>query len=441
MSINPAKLKGLLSFLNDDIWRVTDDEVSKSRGILYNALKIATLSIREFTDGRILNKASALTYNTLLAIIPILAILFAIARGFGFANLLETQFRNGLEGQNQAAEVVLGLIDSYLVHAQSGIFIGVGLIMLFWSILTLTYNIERTFNYIWQVKKPRTLYRKMTDYFSILLLLPLLFVLSSGISIFMTTMLKNLEDYVLLAPLMKFLVRLIPFLLTSSMFIGLYVFIPNTKVKLKYAILPGIIAGTAFQLFQYLYIGSQIWVSRYNAIYGSFAAIPMFLLWTQISWSICLYGGELCFIAQNLRNYSFSKETARISRRYHDFLCILILSHICKRFAKGETPYTAETLSDEHKIPIRLTKKILYELQDVHLVRETPVENEDELMAYLPSMDINQLNVALLLNRLDVAGSEEFKIDRKKYSSSWETLNKARQEYYHNNAKILLKDL
>ncbi len=440
-TMNKEKLKGLQSFLKDDIWRVTEDEVSKSRGILYNAIKIATLSVREFAQGRILNKASALTYSTLLSIIPILAILFAIARGFGFSNLLETQFRSGLEGQSAAAETILGLIDSYLVHAKSGIFIGVGLVMLFWTILSLTYNIERTFNYIWQVKKPRTLYRKMTDYFSILLLLPLLIVLSSGLTIFMSTMVKNMEDFVLLAPLMKFLVRLIPFILTWAMFTGLFVFMPNTKVKLKYAIIPGIIAGTAFQAFQYLYIGSQIWVSRYNAIYGSFAAIPMFLLWAQISWGICLYGAELCYVAQNLRNYSFSKETANISRRYHDFLCILIMSLICKRFETEEAPYTAETLSDEHKIPIRLTKKILYELQDMHMIYETAMDGDDESIGYLPSVDINRMNVAMLLNRLDIAGTEAFKIDKKRYSSSWEALANAREEYYKSTSKILLKDL
>lgn len=104
----------------------------------------------------------------------------------------------------------------------------------------------------------------------------------------------------------------------------------------------------------------------------------MFLLWTQISWSICLYGAELCYVAQNLKNYSFSKETAHISRRYHDFLCILIMSLICKRFETEEPPYTAVTLSDEHKIPIRLTKNILYELQDMHMIYETPVDDDDE---------------------------------------------------------------
>ena len=439
--MNKFNLNQIKTFLLEDIWRVTDDEVSKKKGMLYNAIKIATLSVKEFTERRVVNKASALTYSTLLAIIPILALLFAIARGFGFSNLLEDQFRNGLGGQAQTAETILSFIDSYLSHAKSGIFIGVGLIMLFYTVLLLTHNMERTFNSIWQVKKPRSLYRKMTDYFSMMLLLPLLIMLSSGISIFMSTFLKNMEEFFLLAPVIKFLVRLTPFVLTWGMFTALYIFMPNTKVKLKFAIVPGILAGSAFQAFQYLYIGSQIWVSRYNAIYGSFAAIPMFLLWTQISWSICLYGAQLCYVAQNLRNFSFSKETENISRRYHDFLCILIMSLICKRFQTEESPYTAESLSDEHKIPIRLTTTILYELQDLHMIYETPVEGEDEEMAYLPSVDINQMNVAMLLSRLDKEGSEAFKIDRSQYINTWDALAKARESYYKETSSILLKDL
>ena len=439
--MNKFNLNQIKTFLLEDIWRVTDDEVSKKKGMLYNAIKIATLSVKEFTERRVVNKASALTYSTLLAIIPILALLFAIARGFGFSNLLEDQFRNGLGGQAQTAETILSFIDSYLSHAKSGIFIGVGLIMLFYTVLLLTHNMERTFNSIWQVKKPRSLYRKMTDYFSMMLLLPLLIMLSSGISIFMSTFLKNMEEFFLLAPVIKFLVRLTPFVLTWGIFTALYIFMPNTKVKLKFAIVPGILAGSAFQGFQYLYIGSQIWVSRYNAIYGSFAAIPMFLLWTQISWSICLYGAQLCYVAQNLRNFSFSKETENISRRYHDFLCILIMSLICKRFQTEEPPYTAESLSDEHKIPIRLTTTILYELQDLHMIYETPVEDEDEEMAYLPSVDINQMNVAMLLSRLDKEGSEAFKIDRSQYANTWEALAKARESYYKETSSILLKDL
>ena len=431
----------IINFLTVDIWRVTDGEVSRSRGILYNMIKIATLSVREFMQGRVITKASALTYSTLLAIIPALALLFAIARGFGFANLLETQIREGLSAHAEVAEILLSFIDSYLNHTKSGVFIGVGLIMLFYTILLLTDNIERTFNSIWQVKKPRTLYRKVTDYFSMILLLPLLIMLSSGISIYLSTIVKHMEEFVLLAPIVKFLVRMIPFVITWSMFTALYIFMPNTKVKFKYAILPGIIAGSAFQAFQYLYIGSQIWVSNYNAIYGSFAAIPMFLLWTQISWSICLYGAQLCYIAQNLRNFAFSKEIKMISRRYHDYLCVLIMSLICKRFQTEESPYTAELLSDESKIPIRLTKKILYELQDLNMLYETQMDDKDDSVGYLPSVDINRMSVAMLLIRLDEGGSEAFKIDRERYNAPWKALNDARQEFYENTDKILLKDL
>lgn len=436
------KIKSIRDFISYDIWRVTENEVSKTRSSIYFILKTITLSVRRFSQERIINKASALTYSTLLSIVPILAILFAIARGFGFDNLMEHQFRNGFEGQTVATETLLKLVDSYLVHTRNGVFIGVGLIMLLWTVINLTSNIEITFNRIWQVKKERSLYRKVTDYFSMFLLLPILIVVSGGLSIFMSTMVKGMQDFVVLTPVFKFLVRLIPFALTWFMFTGLYIFMPNTKVKFRHALISGIIAGSAYQGFQYFYISSQIWVSNYNAIYGSFAAIPMFLLWLQISWAIVLFGVELTYAGQNIRIYSFEKDTENISRRYRDFVCILILSLICKRFEKDEPPYTAEEISSIHEIPIRLTQQVLYLLQEIHLIHEVVINPRDETIAYLPSLDINQMNVALLLNRLDTNGSEAFKVDKEEeFHGQWAALLKAREEYFKSSSKILLKDL
>ena len=437
--MNKSRINSWLQFLTDGIWRVTEDEVTPLQQRLYACIKVVSLSIKQFDVARITERASALTYSTLLSIIPILAILFAIARGFGFDSLVESQFRSGVASQQ--AELIISWINSYLEHAQSGIFIGVGLVVLLWTVLILTDTIERSFNAIWQVKRPRSVMRKITDYFSMILLLPILIVVSSGLGIFMSTYIKDMENYVVLAPIVKFLVRLIPYVLTWSMFTALFIFIPNTKVKFSHAWLPGIIAGSAFQAFQYFYINSQIWVSSYNAIYGSFAAIPMFLLWTQISWTICLLGAEMCYISQNLSSFNFGKETANISRRYHDFFCTIILSSICKRFAVGASAYTAEELSKEHKIPIRLTKKLLYELQDMKLILETSHDDKSDEIGYTPAIDINVLTVGMLLSRLDSTGSEAFKIDRKHYSSSWDALIKAREEYLYRNNKILLKDL
>ena len=394
IAMSYTRIKNWLQFLTDGIWRITEDEISPVRRQIYSCIKIVYLSVNQFLNDRIQIRASALTYSTLLSIIPILAILFAIARGFGFDALMEIQLRKGVASQQ--SELIISWINSYLEHAQSGIFIGIGLIMLLWTVLILTDNIERSFNAIWQVKHPRSVFRKITDYFSMILLLPLLIVISSGLTIFMTTYIKNMDNFLVLAPILKFLVRLTPYALTWGMFIGLYIFIPNTKVKLKHAWFPGILAGTAFQAFQFFYVNSQIWVSNYNAIYGSFAAIPMFLLWTQISWTICLFGAEMSYVSQNLGSFDFGKESANISRRYHDFFCTIILSAICKSFAEEKTPYSAEEISKQYKIPIRLTKRILYELQDIHLIFETIEEKKGDVR-YLPGIDINKLTVGTLL--------------------------------------------
>lgn len=436
------RIATLWKFLTYDIWRITEDEVTKTTFSLYNIIKTVYLCINRFTKDRIVNKASALTYSTLLAIVPILAILFAIARGFGFDNLMENQIIIGFGGPSETTEIIFQFVNSYLSQTKSGVFIGVGLIMLFWTVLNLINNMEITFNRIWQVKKARSMYRKITDYSSMLLLIPVLLVVSGGLSIFMSTMLKNVEDFTLLAPIGKFLIRLIPFALTWLMFTGLYVFMPNTKVKLKHALISGILAGTAHQAFQFLYISSQLWVSRYNAIYGSFAALPMFLLWMQISWTICLFGAELTYAGQNIRNFSFDKDTRNISRRYRDFISVLIMSLITKRFEKDEPPYTAEEISEACQIPIRLTNQTLYELQEIKLIHEVMTDEKSEDIAYQPSMDINKLNVALLIDRLDTHGSEDFKIDiDKEFHGQWNSLMKAREEYYRSARQVLLKDL
>lgn len=436
------KLTKTRKFLTYDIWRITEDEVTKTKFSTYNIIKTIFLCINRFTKDRLVNKASALTYSTLLAIVPILAILFAIARGFGFSNLMESQIRKGFGGNIETSDTLLSFVDSYLSQTKSGIFIGVGLVMLLWTVINLVSNIEITFNRIWGIKKARSMYRKITDYFSMFLLMPILIVISGGLSIFMSTILKQMVDFVLLAPIVKFLIQLIPFVLTWFMFTGLYIFMPNTKVQFKHAFISGVLAGTAYQAFQFLYINSQLWVSRYNAIYGSFAALPMFLLWLQISWTICLFGAQLTYAGQNLKYFSFDKDTRNISRRYRDFISILIMSLIVKRFCKNELPYTAEQISEKHLIPIRLTKQILDQLQEIDLIHEVTTDQKSEIIAYQPSMDVNQLNVAIILDRLDTYGSENFKIDKdEEFNDEWKVLTDSREEYYKKAGKVLLKDL
>ena len=266
------------------------------------------LTVRFFTEKRVMTQASALTYSTLLAIVPILAVVFAIARGFGYNKYIELWFRDSLDSQPQVAEVVIGFVNSYLVHTQSGIFLGIGLLFMLYTVLMLVNNIEETFNQIWQVDNARPIIRSLTNYLAMFFLFPIIIIVSTGISIFMATIEQKVDGIEVLGPAVNLLLDYSPYILLSLLFIWLYVYMPNTKVKLSCAIIPGILAGVAMQLLQLFYIYSQIWVTSYNAIYGSFAALPLFMLWLQISWTICLFGAQLTYTNQNLNRIGFNLE-------------------------------------------------------------------------------------------------------------------------------------
>ncbi|MBQ4633178.1 MAG: YihY/virulence factor BrkB family protein [Prevotella sp.] len=434
--------RNTVDFLKDGIWHVQPGDVSRWRYILYSLIKRLLLSIELFTEKRLVASASALTYSTLLAIVPVFAVVFAIARGFGYSKYIEVWFRDVLSSQPQVAETIIGFVNSYLVHTKSGIFLGIGLLLMLWTVIMLLSNAEQAFNNIWQVKKQRSLYRTITDYMAMFLLTPFIIVLSSGISIFMTTFIEHIDEYIVLKPMLKFLIAAMPYLLMSLVFILLYVFMPNTKVKLSYAIVPGVLAGVAMQGLQFLYIDSQIWVSSYNAIYGSFAALPLFMLWLQISWTICLFGAELCYASQNLEDFAFRASTENLSHRYRLMLCMLLMSHICKRFDKGERAYTALELKFVTNIPIRIIHDLLYELTKVRLIVEVTSDEKGEDSVFMPAESISHLSVGTLIDRLESEGKWNFDVNvETDNKQTWIKAIAARTDYLNKQRGILLKDL
>lgn len=392
-----------------------------------------------------MNMASALTYSTFLSIVPMFAVVFAIARGFGFENLVIGQIGNYIHQKSEVFNLLVGFVDSYLNNTKNGIFVGVGLVLLFWTVINLIINIEYSFNRIWEIKKSRKLTKKLIDYFSIFIIFPVFLILSSGFSVFLATVFRDIQDYVILSSLIKFLIKLAPYIITWMMFTGLYLYMPNTKVQLKYALISGIIAGTAYQIFQMIYINSQIFISNYNAIYGSFAALPMLLIWLQISWTICLVGVEITYLGQNVQNFDFEEDTRNISRRYSDFVCILFMSLIVKKFTRGnEKPYTATQLSSETKTPARLTQKVLNKLVQLELIHQCDCKGrgKNEEIGYMPSKDVSVMSVGSVIRALDCDGSEKFKIDIEgKYEKQWKSLRDVQRQYYKSCDEILLKDI
>jgi membrane protein len=234
----------------------------------------------------------------------------------------------------------------------------------------------------------------------------------------------------------------VPYVVIILLFTILFKYIPNTKVKIKNALIAGIITGVSFQLFQLLFLSGQLWITRYNAIYGTFAAIPLMLLWIHFSWFLTLIGAEISYAAQNIGKFSFEKETRRISRRYKDFFTIIIASEIVKRFAQEKPPLTAEELTEKCKTPSRLTNNILDKLLEIGVVSATLSKDDEREVAFQPAVDIQLITVNYLMSKLDKNGSEDFMIDTQgTFHKHWKALVDNRMYIYESDKDILLKDL
>ncbi len=437
------KFLSIIRLLLTEFWTPLPQSVSHITSFFFNGLKKIVLAVRFFIEEDLSNYVSALTYSTLLAIVPIMAVVFGIARGFGFNVYIEQWFMEALSSQPKAAEVIVSFVNSYLVHTRSGVILGVGLIFMLWTVIRLIRNIEQAFNHIWQVRQQRSWQRMFTDYFSMFFLLPIILVLTSGISIFISTIAKNTEGYIVLGSAVKFLISLMPYVLMSLAFMGLYLFMPNTKVRFKHVIIPGIIAGVAMQILQLIYIHSQLFLSGYNAIYGSFAALPLFMLWVQFSWSICLFGAELSYTSQNLERYAFLAKTEDLSHLHHLELCAILLNRVCKRFVEGKHPLTALELKMETNIPIRITTDLLHIMERTGLLVMSYSENRDSEPTFLPAMDVDAITMGEMIDRLEKQGKWTLDLDLQHMtnSDSWQQIFEKRKTYISNCRNILVVDL
>ncbi len=390
-------------FVTKDIWSFELYQKGPLRRAVANVVKVVVIAVRTFLDDKVMTKAAALTYSTLFAIVPILALIFAVARGFGFENIVTSLLQNGIIGENESLNAVMQFIDGYMQYVSSGAFIGIGLLFLLFSVYSLADGIEGNLNAIWHVKKSRGMGRKITDYFSLILLIPIGIICLSGLSVLASSILSRMQGFQLLGGFVQFLVFALPYLVAGLIFTGFYIFMPNTKVKFKYAVIPGFIAGCLFQVLQKLYFSGQLALSSYNQIYGGFAALPLFLFWLNISWSIVLFGCQLAYVSQNNDHFNYFKEPDKISRKHEDFYCLMVMSLICKRFNRHETALTRKELADQLHIPLRYVVSSLDTLTDAKLL-ETVLKGDEREPAYVPATDTKQLTVVKVLSAINNSG-------------------------------------
>lgn len=349
-------------YCSEGVWE------DKRTSVKINIVKTLNLTVRSFMSNDLQSAACALTYRTLLAIVPALALLFAIGRGFGFQNLLQTQLYQYFPSQHRALEMAFSFVDSCLAQASEGIFVGVGIVFLLWTLISLLDSVENSFNDIWGVKVDRPITRKVTDYLAICIILPVLMICSGGLRILMSTTIQKLLPFDFIGPVVGDILDLVSILFGCLFFAGAYKLIPNTKVNFRNALITGTIAGVAFQILQWLFVTGQIYVAKYNAIYGSFSFLPLMLIWMQFSWLITLAGALVCRSSQDIFLFSFERQTNNISGSYRRKVCLAVLTVIIKRFKDEEEPLNIAGLSSRYALPPKLTAIVVNFLLECRLI-------------------------------------------------------------------------
>jgi membrane protein len=439
------QISKFFNFIKVDIWRIRLADLPFGKSFLIKQLRIIILAIRGYDEDKCFFRASSLTFYTLLSIVPVAAMFFGIAKGFGFEKVLEKRIYENFPGQQEVLAQVLNFSNSLLQETRGGLIAGIGLAVLFWSILKVLNHIERSFNDIWQIKVGRSWGRKFGDYLSIMLISPIFIIMSGSVTVFITTQVEQITQRIALlgmfSPAISFLLKFIPYALIWALFTFLYIVMPNTKVNFKAGLLGGVVAGTIYQIAQWAYISFQVGAARYNAIYGSFAALPLFLMWVQISWWIVLFGAELSFANQNVDTYEFEPDCLKISPAYKRLLTLQIAHLLIKNFSNGKKPLTYSQISDHLNMPVRLVHDIIFDLVASGLVSETKTKSDKEF-AYQPARDISTLTIKTILEALDQNGTDDIPVAKTEdYRALSEALQNFSDAMENSPANKLLKDI
>jgi membrane protein len=432
-------------FTRTDVWRIRSSDLPRSRSLLIRLLRIVILSVRGLVKDKCHLRASALTFYTSLSIVPIFAMLFGIAKGFGFEKILEKQLLEKLDTQGEVVVKIIDYARALLDNTKGGMIAGIGIAILFWAIIKVLGNIEKSFNDIWGVKKGRPFRRKITDYLSIMLVGPVLLMMSSGITVLMASQAEIFIQKIALlgpiSPVIFALLKSLPYATIWILFTFTYVFMPNTKVHFKSGALAGIIAGSMCQIFQWGYVSFQVGVAKYNAIYGSFAALPLFLIWLQLTWLIVLFGAEISFAHQNVDTFEFEPDALSVSHAFKRLLALRIVNLLVKHFSDGDTSWDETKISRTLEIPIRLVRQILYELVACGVISQIKVD-EDETIAFQPARNPDTMTIKYVVDAIEQCGSDDIPVaeseELKNLEESMKRLNDLVEKSPDN---ILLKDI
>ncbi|HZM14162.1 MAG TPA: YihY/virulence factor BrkB family protein [Bacteroidales bacterium] len=443
---NPVKwIIQTYNSIRTDIWKTPMDRLSGNIAYWIRQVRIIYMVFKGIRRDNIYIKASALTYFTILSVIPLIALAFGIAKGFGLQDELRAQIIMQFHNQEQVMAWILDFANNMLEEASGGWIAGVGIALLFYTVGQLLNYVETTINSIWRVDETRVWYRKMTDYLAIIIMVPVIFVASSSVTVLANTKLNDLlgksEMLEVFKPVVSFLVQLIPFILLCILATAAFLVMPNTRVKIRPAIIAGLITGIALQVLQILYVQSQLGITKLGTLYGSFAAVPLLMIWAQVTWVALLMGAQLSYYIQNITRYEFEFDVQTVSPKQKKRLSLLVMHCLTDDFIKGIKPRAPEEISHDLSLPVRTVHDCLDQLRDSELVTELWDETDDRYV-YQPATDINRMTLSFVLDKMDNSGSiHKIVVNNADYKKIDMALNKFETMIASSETNILLRDI
>jgi membrane protein len=400
-------IKTSWQFVTEKIWHIRLDKVDKKQSFLLRQLRIFTLAIKGFNEDKCLTKATALTFYTLFSIVPILALAFAISKGFGYEKDLQILISGNYPEYKEVLDQAFISANSMLANTKGGVIAGFGIVLLLWSVLKLLVSIEENFNEIWEIKKGRTWIRKVTDYLTVMLISPLLLIVGGGLTVAIQT---RVGDMHMLDAVNTILIKLLAYGLISCVFAFLYLVLPNTRVSFKSAVVAAVISTVLFELLQWAYVKFQIGANSLNAIYGGFAALPLFLIWVQYSWYVVLFGAEIAFANQNVDHYELENQITKLSVRYKKVISLMIANLVAKGFFNGDKALTSIEIAHKLDLPVRLARNIINEFVSSGIFIEM-ISEKDKETVYLPGITESKFTVKQLIEKMENHGVNSLPIN------------------------------
>lgn len=367
-------------------------------------LKLVIYTLEGLMTHGTMDMGAALTFYALISIVPVLALVFAVVNGFGLVESLVANLYSLLPQMPEVVDYIVDFANRALARTQGGIVATVSLLTLFWAVIRMFESIEINFNKIWEVTSTRNLVRKYCDYITVVIIAPLLWIVATSISSYARQVL-GVDGSVWL----QLGSKIVSMVVVWAMFALIYLVLPNTKVRLRSALLAGIMAGSCFYAFQAIYIYLLKWMTSYSAIYGSFAALPLFLLWMQNSWSILLIGCELSFAIQNEKRFDEERMLPNVSPDDNRKLMIAITAFVARAFKRGEGAVPMVAIREGLALPTRIASKLVQQLVAAEVLNEVRRDEVEYDVAYAPARDINTLRICDVLAAVDshVEGTTE----------------------------------